>query len=95
MIRSFKNKGLEKFYYEGDLSRVLPSQVNIMWRILSSLNVMKTLDPLMLPPYQTLYHVGDDPNEWAYTLNSKWCLTFKFNPDNYDVTDIDYYQFRE
>lgn len=51
MIKSFKHKGLEKFFTTGSTKGIQAIHKDKLSIILSTLNVMKNLEPLKPPSY--------------------------------------------
>lgn len=92
MIKSFKHKGLERFFYSGITKGIRSEHVVKLSRILSALNAaLKALD-MNLPSY-TLHRLKGDKSEfWSVTVNGNWRVIFKFEDgDAYIVNDLDYH----
>lgn len=51
MIKTFKHKGLKKFFYEGNLSGIIPNHASKLARILDRLDASVTPQDMNLPGY--------------------------------------------
>ena len=67
MIKTFKHKGLEKFFKTGSMKGIQSIHKERLEIILSTLNVMRTLDPLKAPSYALHPLKGDMKGQWAVT----------------------------
>ncbi len=59
MIKSFKHKGLEKFFKTGSTKGIQAIHKDRIEVILSTLNVMSSLEPLSAPSYKLHPLKGD------------------------------------
>lgn len=90
MIRSFKHKGLEKFFRTGSTKGIQAIHKDRIELILSILNLMKNLEPLSSPSFR-LHPLKDDmEGQWAVTVQANWRITFEFDEDTKDVYIVDY-----
>ncbi len=90
MIKSFKHKGLERFFNSGSLKGIQAIHKDKIQIILSTLNVMKTLDPLSSPSFGLHPLKGEMKGQWAVTVQANWRITFEFDEQNADVYIVDY-----
>jgi proteic killer suppression protein len=91
MIRSFKHKGLEKFYTTGSLKGIQAIHANKLANILMILNRMETLQDINKPQFKLHELKGDLKGLWSVTVQSNWRITFKF--ENKDVYIVDYQDY--
>ncbi|HBC1013219.1 TPA: type II toxin-antitoxin system RelE/ParE family toxin [Escherichia coli] len=92
MIKSFKHKGLKKFYTKGDVSGLEQSLVPRLKNRLSMLDAAKTIQFLDVPGYRLHELKGDRTSTWAITVSGNWRLTFIFeNGDVYVLNLEDYH----
>ncbi|WP_338899378.1 type II toxin-antitoxin system RelE/ParE family toxin [Escherichia coli] len=92
MIKSFKHKGLKKYYTKGDTSGLEQSLLPRLKNRLSMLDAAKTIQFLDLPGYRLHELKGDRANTWSITVSGNWCLTFIFeNGDVYILNLEDYH----
>lgn len=93
MIKSFKHKGLEKFYKTGSTKGIQPIHKTKLKEILTILNVMKNLEPLSLKSYKLHPLKGDLKNLWSVTVQANWRITFEFDENTNDVYIVDYLDY--
>ena len=88
MIRSFKHKGLERFFITGSRRGIRPEQADKVARILDRLDASITPADMNLPGYRLHELKGRDAGIWSVTVNANWRITFKF--DGQDALLLDY-----
>lgn len=86
MIKSFKHKGLEIFFKTGSTKGIQAIHSLKIKRILSALNVLRSLEALKIYDVHPLK--GNLKGQWAVTVQANWRITFKF--DGQDVYIVDY-----
>ena len=78
MIKSFKHKGLQKFYQAGNTAGINPAHENKIKMRLLALNTAICIDDMDLPGFR-LHSLKGKKNElWAIDVNKNWRITFKF-----------------
>jgi proteic killer suppression protein len=87
MIRSFRHKGLHRFWTRSDASGLRPDWVSKVNRLLRQLDAAKQPKDLAIPG--TGYHAlrGDLKARYAMTVSRNWRMTFDW--DGEDAVDID------
>ncbi len=88
MIKSFKHKGLEKFFYHDDHRRIIPEHAPRLARILDRLDASVGPFDMDLPGYKLHNLKGKDKSTWSVWVNGNWRVTFQF--DGADATAVDY-----
>lgn len=92
MIRSFRHRGLKRFYERGDPSLIrtdLRERVEVM---LALLDAAGTVNAMRLPRYRLHGLKGNLKGYWSVTVRTNWRIIFRFeNGDVYDVDMIDYH----
>ena len=91
MIKSFKHKGLEKFFYNGDRSRINPKHSSKLARILDRLDASLRPQDMNLPGYGLHKLTGKGKGTWSVWVSGNWRVTFQF--DGPDATDVDYLDY--
>lgn len=91
MIRSFKHKGLKRFYEQGDRSKLPAQLVDRIEEILGLLDVASAPSDLDLPQFRLHRLSGDRKGEWAVTVRANWRITFRFDGEPEDVDFVDYH----
>ena len=91
MIKSFKNKGLEKFFYNDDRSGINPKHDLKLARILDRLDASVKAQDMNLPGYKLHKLMGKEKNTWAVWVTGNWRVTFRFV--GADVIAVDYLDY--
>ena len=92
MIKSFKHKGLEKFFTTNSKKGIQPDHAKKLTSILSALNVAMRVGNMDAENFglHSLKHWGDDL--WAVKVNGNWRVTFRFVGNDAEQVDyIDYH----
>lgn len=87
MIKSFKHKGLEKFYTTGNTKGIQAIHAKKLNQLLVMLNAMTTTDDLKLPSLRFHQLQGDKQHLYSITVQANWRLTFEFDNENVYVLD--------
>lgn len=95
MIKSFKNKNLEKLMKRGVGVRLQQKHVPQLRRILTSLNDLRHPSDVRKifgtqGHYLSVYKGKSD--YWAIRVNGNWRVTFELAA-NGDVTNVDYWDY--
>lgn len=88
MIKSFKHKGLEHFFYDGNRKGVQPKHVNKLEAILDLLDAAETISVMNFPGSSLHLLQPKHEKRWAVTVSKNWRVTFIF--DNGDAHEINY-----
>jgi proteic killer suppression protein len=91
MIKSFKHKGLEKFYTTGSVQGIQPKHSDRLRMLLLALNAMASFDDLKASSYRLHPLKGDLKGLWSVTVQANWRLTFKFENENVYILDYQDY----
>lgn len=92
MIRSFKHRGLKRFYEQDDGSGIRPDLRDTVERILTVLDSAATPQALDIPRYHLHPLKGELKGYWAVTVRANWRIVFRFDgTDPFDVELIDYH----
>lgn len=92
MIKSFKHKGLKKFFERGDCSGIQPKHEKKLRLQLAALDTATTIDDMDLPGYNLHPLKGQRKDSWSIVVNGNWRITFEFEDgDVYIVNYEDYH----
>lgn len=91
MIKSFKHKGLEKFYLTGSVKGIQSDHIKKITLILTRLNQIDIISDMDVPSFKLHPLKGDLKNHWSVRVNGNWRITFKF--EDGDVYVIDYQDY--
>ena len=88
MIKSFKHKGLEKYFHLGSKKGIIPAHSKKLTRILDRLDSSINPEDMNLPGYDLHKLIGQDKETWAVSISGNWRVTFQF--DEEDAILVDY-----
>ena len=78
MIRSFRHKGIEKFFRTGSKSGIQPSHATKLNEQLTVLNIATRPEQMNIPGWQYHALTGSLAGHFAVSVNGNWRLTFTF-----------------
>lgn len=91
MIKSFKHKGLQRYFETGSTKGIQSIHADKLSRILLALNNAKFIEDLNIPSYR-LHKLKGEMNElWSITVQANWRITFKFEDKNVYIVDYQDY----
>lgn len=88
MIRSFKHKGIERFFLKGTKAGIQANHEKRLRLILGRLHSATTPQDMNLPGLYLHQLKGKDKERWSVRVSGNWQITFKYN--GLDAIDIDY-----
>ena len=92
MIRSFRHRGLKRFYERGDRSLIRPDLHDRVEAMLAQLDVAGSPEAMRLPRYRLHALKGERKGCWSVTVKANWRLVFHFEDgDVHDLELIDYH----
>jgi len=92
MIKSFRHKGLRRFYSDDDSSGIDASQKVRIGMILDRLEASRAIIDMNIPGYRLHRLKGDRKDIWSVNVSGNWRITFRFeNEDAYDLNLEDYH----
>jgi proteic killer suppression protein len=92
LIKSFKHKGLEKFFLNGTLKGIQAKHAEKLSDILDLLDAADTVQVLNFPGSRLHQLLPKNEKVWAVNVSGNWRVTFEFrNGDAYKVDYTDYH----
>ena len=91
MIRSFRHKGVEKFFGSGSKAGIQPQHETRLRRQLTVLDTAKSAQGMNVPGWQLHSLQGMLTGPWSVSVNGNWRLTFAFEGE--DAILIDYQDY--
>ena len=91
MIRSFRHRGLERFFAHGDQRSVPSDFVSRLERILDRLDGATKPEDMNLPGYRFHRLKGQRSGTYAVSVSGNWRLTFTFDGENAIQVDLEDY----
>ena len=91
MIKSFRHKGLKRFYSTGSTSGIQPDHVEKLRMQLAALDTATSVEDMNIPGFQLHPLKGKDSGRWSIRVNGNWRMTFGFKDGNAYVLDYEDY----
>ena len=92
MIRSFRHRGLKRFYERDDRSLIAASLRDRVEVMLGQLDIADSPESMRLPGYRLHPLKGKLRDYWSVTVTANWRIIFRFEDgDVCDVELIDYH----
>lgn len=91
MIKSFRHKGLRRFFETGNPSGVQVSHVKRLRMQLAALDSAQTVEDMDLPGFRLHALKGEMLGRWSITVNGNWRVTFEFFDGNAYILDYEDY----
>lgn len=88
MIRSFRHKGLARYYTTGSKAGIHAPHADRLSLILATLNAATNPGDMGLPGLKLHPLKGGRSGTWSVTVRANWRVTFRF--EGKDAVDIDY-----
>ncbi len=87
MIKSFKHKGLQEFFYSGKKKGIVPDHASKLERLLDRLDSSLDARDMNLPSFRLHQLSGKEKDTWSVWVNGNWRLTFQFRGEDAYVVD--------
>ena len=87
MIKSFKHKGLEDFFYTGKKKGIKPEHADRLERILDRLNAASEIRDMSYPGSDLHKLPGDKKGQHAVKVSGNWRVFFEFVNGNAYIVD--------
>ena len=92
MIKSFKHKGLEKFFRNNERSGLNAQHCERIKRLLDATDEAAAPEELNIPGYGLHMLIGTKKDYWSLKVSGNWRITFKFEGGNaLDINLEDYH----
>ena len=91
VIKSFRHRGLEKFFRTGSKAGIQPKHADKLRLQLFALDNAISPDDMNAPGWKLHRLAGTLTDHWAVSVSGNWRLTFKFEGD--DAVLLDYQDY--
>ena len=91
MIRSFKHKGLERFFLKRTKSGIQAKHAPELRLILGRLNASVDPQDMNLPGLYLHQLSGDRAGIWSVRVSGNWRVTFRFIDDDAEIVNYEDY----
>ncbi|AJD49865.1 Plasmid maintenance system killer protein [Isoalcanivorax pacificus W11-5] len=91
MIRSFRHKGLARFFQTGTTAGIQPAHAARLRLILGRLHAAREPCDMALPGLRLHPLSGRRADIWSVTVSANWRVTFRFDGEDAEVVDYEDY----
>lgn len=91
VIRSFRHKGVERFFRTGSKAGIQAAHASRLARQLAALNVATQPSDMNLPGWGLHPLKGRLSNHWSVSVSGNWRLTFTFKDGDVELVDYQDY----
>ncbi|MCK8604274.1 type II toxin-antitoxin system RelE/ParE family toxin [Desulfoferrobacter suflitae] len=92
LIKTFRHKGLRRFFEDDDGSKLPPDMLERIRLILSTLHAAQIIEGMDVPTFRLHHLKGDMKGLFSVTVRANWRIVFRFEDENaFDVDFIDYH----
>lgn len=91
VIKSFKHKGLQRFYETGNTSGIQPAHRKRLRVQLAALNTATVIKDIDIPGYRLHQLKGDRKETWSISVSGNWRITFKYEEGNVYIVNYEDY----
>ena len=91
MIRTFRHKGLERFFRTGSKAGIQPHHAERLRRQLAKLDTSSGPQDMDVPGWRLHPLSSDLAGHWSVWVNGNWRMTFAF--DGQDAVLVDYQDY--
>lgn len=91
MIKSFRHRGLEKYFRRGTKAGIQAKHESRIRLILARLNASTSREDMDLPGLRLHELSGKRKGTWSVSVSGNWRITFKFDGEDAEVVDYEDY----
>ena len=92
MIKSFRHKGLRRFYETGSTAGIQAAHAKKIRLELTALDTAATIEDMAIPGFRLHPLKGNRKREWAISVSGSWRITFEFRDGHaYQLNYEDYH----
>jgi len=91
MIKSFRHKGLKKFFDSGIVAGIQPHHANRLRMLLAALDTAQSIEDMKIPGLRLHSLKGAERGRRSVWVNGNWRLTFEFVNGNAYILDYEDY----
>jgi len=91
MIKSFRHKGLKKYFETGSKSGIQSIHAKRLRMQLVALDTAAVIEDVDIPGFKLHPLKGSDKDRWSIWVNGNWRITFEFRDGHAFVLDYEDY----
>ncbi len=91
MVKTFRHKGLQRFFEPGSSAGVQPHHASRLQMQLAALDTSQQIEVMSIPGFRLHPLKGREKGRWSIWVNGSWRLTFEFRDGDACVLDYEDY----
>ena len=91
MIKSFRHKGLRRFFETGSTAGIQAAHARKIRLELIALDTAATIEDMAVPGFHLHPLKGSRKGQWSITVSGNWRITFEFRDGNAYLLDYEDY----
>jgi len=91
VIRSFRHKGLKRFFESGSRAGIRPQHAARLRMQLAALDTAFTIRDVDVPGFRLHALKGAESGRWSIRVDASWRLTFEFRDGDVHILDYEGY----
>ncbi len=91
MIKSFRHKGLQRFYESGTTQGIQAKHARKLRMQLAALDTAQRIEDMDIPGFRLHPLKGKMKGRWSISVSGNWRLTFEFVGGNVHILDYEDY----
>ena len=91
VIKSFKHKGLERYFTKGSTRGIQTKHAEKLRMQLAALDTAQYIDDMDIPGYQLHPLKGSRKGIWSISVSGNWRVTFEFTDGNATIVNYEDY----
>lgn len=89
MIKSFRHKGLKRYFESGSKAGIQPEHAKRLRMQLAALDTAIVIEDMGIPGFKLHALKGSNEGRWSIRVNGNWRVTFEFQEGNAFVLDYE------
>ncbi|MGN8200312.1 type II toxin-antitoxin system RelE/ParE family toxin [Salinisphaera sp. RV14] len=89
MIKSFRHKGLKRYFESGSKAGIQPEHAKRLRMQLAALDTAIVIEDMDIPGFKLHALKGSNEGRWSIRVNGNWRVTFEFQEGNAFVLDYE------
>ena len=91
MVKTFRHKGLRRFFESGTVAGIQPHHAPRLKMQLAALDTAQRIEDMNIPGFRLHPLKGRGKGRWSVWVNGSWRLTFEFRDGDAYVLDYEDY----
>lgn len=91
MSKTFRHKGLRRFFETGNATGIQPNHIKRLRMQLAALDTATTIEDMNIPGFRLHSLKGELQGRWSISVNGNWRITFEFQDGNAFILNYEDY----